>query len=397
VLYLIGIKDFGIDRTVMRQASAEFFFMAALTGRYTNSTETRFEADLALLRDVADGDAFLGKLREICSTTLTDDFWKITLPEGLATSAARSPSLFAYNASLVKLDADALYSRIKIASLVDPAVRGPKAALERHHLFPRGYLEAQGIRDVRKINQIANFAPVEWPENIRIGKQSPAEYVPPLDAALSGPERNDQYFWHALPPLWWELDYDTFLMRRRERMAQMIHRAWQMLRGTRDETRVLPVDLAELIRGGETASVEFKSTLRVNLHTGQSDDRIQVSALKTIVGFLNSASGGRLLIGVTDDGDVLGVDADGFPDEDKMGQHLENLIRDRIGPVFQPYIHPGFDDQGEGRVLSILCDPGPRPAFLKDGALQRFFVRGGNTTTELQGPDITEYVRQRFR
>ena len=114
---------------------------------------------------------------------------------------------FAYNASLIKLDACALYSPVKIASLVDPAVKGTKVALERHHLFPRAHLEETGIRELKKINQIANFAPVEWPENIRIGKKQPSAYVPPLDAAISAEKRTELYFWHALPHLWWEMPY----------------------------------------------------------------------------------------------------------------------------------------------------------------------------------------------
>ena len=144
VLYLVGIVDYAIDKQSMRQAVAEYFFMAALTGRYTNSPETRFEADLALVRDLPDKKAYLGKLRDICATTLTPDYWSITLPSQLATSASKSPSLFAYNASLIKLDADALYSPVKIASLVDPAVKGTKVAFERHHLFPRAHLEDNG-------------------------------------------------------------------------------------------------------------------------------------------------------------------------------------------------------------------------------------------------------------
>jgi hypothetical protein len=96
VLYLIGCRDYGVARADMRQAIAEFFFMAALTGRYTNSPETRFESDLALVRELPRGSDFLAKLREICSTTLTGDYWSITLPSQLATSASRSPSLFAY-------------------------------------------------------------------------------------------------------------------------------------------------------------------------------------------------------------------------------------------------------------------------------------------------------------
>ena len=147
VLYLIGICDFGIDKSAMRQAVAEFFFMAALTARYTSSPETRFESDLAQIRGIKTGEDYLGRLREMAGTVLTKDYWEITLPSALATSAARSPSLFAYQAALIKLDALALYGPIKIASLVDPAVSGTKSALEQHHLFPRGYLKTLDVTE----------------------------------------------------------------------------------------------------------------------------------------------------------------------------------------------------------------------------------------------------------
>lgn len=395
VLYLLGVCDYGLDRGEVRQAIAEFYFMAALTGRYTNSPETRFEADLSALRDLPSGASYLGKLREITATTLTSDYWSITLPNQLATSAARSPSLFAYQAALIKLDANALFSPAKIASMVDPAIKGSKAALEQHHLFPRGYLESIGVTDLKQVNQIANFAPVEWPDNIKIGKQNPADYVAPLDAKLSAVDRERMYGHHALPHLWWELPYDQFLVQRRVRMAAVVQKAWHALTGVTEDRDAAPVSIADLIKGGETDAVEFKSTLRVNLHTGQPDDKIQVSALKTIAGFLN-AKGGTLLIGVNDDGEALGLEADKFPNEDKMGLHLVNLIKDRIGEVFLPYVHAHFEDQNDQRVVLIRCERGPKPAFVKDGALQRFFVRGGNATAELSGTSVTDYVKQRF-
>ncbi|GMN02805.1 DUF262 domain-containing protein [Erythrobacter sp. MTPC3] len=396
VLYLIGIRDYGIDRTRMRQVIAEFYFMSAMTGRYTSSPETRFEADLAQVRDLGSGEAFIAKLREMCDTTLTNDYWEITLPSQLATSASRSPTLFAYQASLIMLDAPALFSPLKLAAMIDPAIKGSKASLEQHHLFPRAYLEGQGVTDLKQINQIANFAPVEWPENIKIGKQPPAEYVPALDAQMTASERERVYGLHALPHLWWELPYDQFLVERRLRMAQVVRRAWEQLRGDAAIEAVAPPSVAELIAGGETGAVEFKSTLRINLHTGQPDEKMHLSALKTIAGFLN-AKGGTLLIGVADDGEVLGIGADGFPNEDKMGLHLVNLIKDRIGEVFLPYVHPHFEDQEGERVLMIRCEPGPKAAFLKDGKEQRFFVRGGNATTELSGAGITEYINHRFK
>jgi hypothetical protein len=396
ILYLIGATEYGIDRTRIRQAIAEFFFMTALTGRYTSSPETRFEADLGLIRDLADGDAFLGKLRELSATRLTSDYWTITLPSQLATSAARSPSLFAYQAALIKLDANALYSPVKITALLDPAVNGIKAALEQHHLFPRGYLEDQKITDLKQINQIANFAPVEWPDNIRIGKKAPSEYVPALDHKLTAGQRDEMYGWHALPHLWWELPYEDFLSQRRVRMAGVIRQAWELLTIGAPPSPELPsITINDLIIGGETDAVEFKSTLRTNLHTGQIDEKIYLSALKTIAAFLN-AKGGNLLIGVADDGEVLGLDADAFPNEDKMGLHLVNLIKDRIGEVFLPYVHPHFEDLEGQRVLAVRCERGPKVAFVKDGNLQRFYVRGGNATVELTGSAVTDYAKKRF-
>ena len=395
VIYLIGVCDYKIAKDEMRQAIAEFFFMTALTGRYTSSPETRFESDLGLVKDQPDGKAFLDRLRELCARTLTSDYWSITLPNQLATSASRSPSLFAYQAALIKLGATALFSPLKIAEMVDPAVRGPRAAFEQHHLFPKAYLQELDVTDFKQVNQIANFAPVEWPENLKIGKKPPAEYVPPLDAALPAKQREEVYFWHALPPLWWELPYDQFLIERRSRMARVIHTAWQRLTGTEPEDQG-GLSVADLISSGEGDEIEFKSTLRINLHTAQIDDKIQVSALKTIAGFLN-AKGGTLLVGVADSGEVLGLAADGFPNEDKMGLHLVNLVRERIGEVFLPYVHQHFEDMEGVRVLAVRCEKGPKPAYVKDGPLQRFFVRGGNATAELSGPSVIEYVKQRFK
>jgi hypothetical protein len=395
VLYLIGLSDFGIHRDAMRQAIAEFYFMASMTGRYTSSPETRFDSDLARLRDLRSADDFLSSLRNLMYTTLTDDFWSISLPSLLATSASQSPTLFAYNASLMRLDAVALYSPFKIAALVDPAIQGSRAVLERHHLFPRAYLEETGLTDLRQINQIANFAAIEWPQNLKIGKQSPRDYVPSLDAALSAPQREQMYFWHALPPLWWEMDYDSFLIERRARMAQVIRKAWEDLSGKAVASTPAAVDVAALIAAGEGDEIEFKSTLRTNLHTGQVDEKMHFAVLKTIAGFLNS-KGGTLLVGVADSGEVLGLDADKFPSEDKLGLHLVNLLKDRMGEVFLPYVHYRFEDQDGKRTLLVRCEKGPKPAFVKDGGAQRFFVRGGASSQELQGASITEYVKQRF-
>jgi predicted HTH transcriptional regulator len=178
-------------------------------------------------------------------------------------------------------------------------------------------------------------------------------------------------------------------------MANVVRAAWVKLRGGSQPAQELPT-IAELIAGGESEGVKFKSTLRTNLHTGQPDDKMQVAVLKTIAAFLNTG-GGTLLIGIADDGSLVGLSSDGFANEDKMSLHLVSLIRDRLGDVFLPYVHPDFEQHESGRILSVRCERGPKAAFVKDGATQRFYVRGANATIELSGQSVLEYSSQRFK
>ena len=392
VIYLVGVEEVGVELSTMRQGISEFFFMASMTSRYGLSGETRVEADLSALGPSTGPADFLARLRRLSDLKLTEDFWKITLPEGLATSGAKTPSRMAYQAALVVLDAQVLFSPIKVTSALDPAITGTKSTVEEHHLFPRAYLATLGVTERKQVNQIANFALLEWPDNVKVGGAAPSIYAPTFEASMSRTDR----FHHALPLGWWDMPYETFLNERRRMMADVVHAAWKKLRGGETETEAAPPTAAELILNGETEGVEFKATLRTNLHTGQVDDKMQLSVLKTLAAFLN-AGGGTLLVGVADDGIVIGLSADGFANEDKMSLHLVNLIRDRMGELFLPYIHPKFVEHDEKRVLSIRCERGPKPAFVKDGSAQRFFVRGANATAELTGQSSHDYISHRFK
>jgi len=229
-LYLIGQKYFKIDRFSLRNLMACWFFMQALTGRYTSSPETAMEADLARLREVSDGQGFINLLGRVIADTLTEDFWSITLPNDLATSTAHSPSLFAYYASLNLLDARVLFSPMKVSELMDPAAKGYRAPLERHHLFPKAYLAKQGISQTRETNQIANYALVEWPDNQDILDDPPADYVPAYEARFNEDELKKMHYWHALPEDWQNMDYQHFLESRRKLMAKVIRDGFEVLR-----------------------------------------------------------------------------------------------------------------------------------------------------------------------
>jgi hypothetical protein len=102
--------------------------------------------------------------------------------------------------------------------------------VERHHLFPRSYLQRIGIHEKRLINQMANYALVEWSDNIAISDRPPRDYVPELEKRFAPDELQQMYEWHALPGRWYELEYATFLEERRKRIAQVIRRGFMKLK-----------------------------------------------------------------------------------------------------------------------------------------------------------------------
>lgn len=155
-----------------------------------------------------------------------------------------------------------------------------------------------------------------------------------------------------------------------------------------------------LIEGGESFELEFKSTIRMNLKTGEKDKRMEKAVLKTLVAFLNG-DGGTLLVGVQDDGEILGVDIEGFDNCDKMNLHIINLISSQIGDEFLPFIRFreidfGKKESGADRmVVRFDCRPTSTPAFYKEGKQEIFFVRSGPSSVELTGSDLIKYVDNR--
>ena len=393
LLYLIGRTELRVSERELRSAIASWFFMASLTGRYTSSSESAMESDLALLRDCEGPQEFLHQLSRAEAIALTSDFWDVTLPNELATSAARSPSLAAFNASLVVQDAPVLFSATSVRDWWDPATTSPKS-IERHHLFPRAFLAKSGSSN-RRINQIANYAYVEWQDNVAIADKAPADYVPKIVATFSDEELSRMYRLNAIPLHWEQMPYDEFLKTRRVLMAQAIRDGYQLLKSGPVVDEPTTFDLTPTVAAGEADRVEFKATLRTNLHTGDKDARMENAVIKTIAGFLNT-HGGTLIIGVADNGDPVGIDADGFANEDRMSLHLTNLVNARIGEAAWSAIHANFDDHDGTRVLVVRCEKARQPAYVTEGHQKTFYIRTGAATAALPTDGIVEYVKGRF-
>ena len=152
--------------------------------------------------------------------------------------------------------------------------------------------------------------------------------------------------------------------------------------------------LKTLIQAGESDQVEFKSTIRANLKTGKPDKAIEIAWLKTIVAFLNSV-GGALLIGVADDGRIVGVEPDEFENHDKIGQHLKNLINQHIGPEFSSNLKCEVQSVREKTVVMITCEQAHSPAFLTMGKNEDFYVRSGPSSVKLSMSQVIKYLEHR--
>lgn len=237
-LWLIGRENFDVPLDRLREVMARWFFMSAITARYSGSFESQMEKDLALMKGVSNANDFCRTMDQIVTDTLTPDFWTISLPNELGTSASKSPALLSYIAALNILDADPLLSTGKVRSWLDPAITAKKG-IERHHLFPKAYLRKHlGITDNRAINQIANMALVEWSDNIKISDESPSVYWPKQvadksrTAGLTEERLQRQARWHALPRDWQEMEYEEFLSNRRKLMADVVREAFRLLADT---------------------------------------------------------------------------------------------------------------------------------------------------------------------
>lgn len=232
-LWLIGRNEYEVPVDELREVMARWFFMAQITGRYTGSSESRIQEDLSRLdslesRKPAD---FVSTLNQQIDAAVPPDWWAVTFPENLETSSAISPAFLAYIAALNLLDADVLLATSRVKEWINPN-RRPVKGIERHHLFPKDYLKSViGLRVNRKINQIANFALVEWSDNITISNKPPTEYWPQevADKNIEDKRLARQLKWHALPDDWIHMDYDEFLIARRHLMAAVTHDGFKLL------------------------------------------------------------------------------------------------------------------------------------------------------------------------
>lgn len=153
--------------------------------------------------------------------------------------------------------------------------------------------------------------------------------------------------------------------------------------------------IGEMLKSGEHDKLEFKTSLRWDAKRNQINKDLEKAVMKTVAAFLNS-DGGYLLIGVDDEGYLVGLETDFAslpkPNTDGFENHFNNLFNAMIGPEFRRLVKLKFDNIGGKTVCLVDIESGYKPAYLKTGDSEDFYIRTGNATTSLKMSEVATYV-----
>lgn len=229
VLYLIGKIEYKVPTSELRKVLCKWIYMSTVTVFYTGSTESEVEKQMADLRSVKSAEEFVKYLEKIISLRFTDDYFEYTLPSSMESSYSRNPSWNAYLAAINVLGTPMLFSTMPASKYMMPGSSGTKNSIDRHHIFPKHYLEKLGITEDRERNQIANFTYLDYQTNIDIGDRAPIDYVSQYRNKIGEEQYKRTCQQNALPEDFEKMDYATFIKERRILMSQMIKQGYKKL------------------------------------------------------------------------------------------------------------------------------------------------------------------------
>ena len=283
---------------------------------------------------------------------------------------------------------------------------GEKYQLENDHIFPSAILKKHGYsRDNRIKYQMAqeltNRAILTQTANRKKSDNSAEQYLSNIKEMSPGALQKQ-----CIPEeenLWKLENFEEFLAERRSILASEFNTFLDGL-ASEDNNSYGELTTEELIQQGESEELEFKQSLRWGSTDKAEIKKAQSIIMKTIAGFANS-DGGTLLIGVTDSGEVVGLESDYESlngDKDEFELHVGNLIDASFGKVFRannikikfPVIH-------EFEICQIDIKSNKTAVVLdsknKNGqTVEKFYLRSGNQTTELSMAEASEYIESQF-
>ncbi|MAN29504.1 MULTISPECIES: AlbA family DNA-binding domain-containing protein [Mesonia] len=162
------------------------------------------------------------------------------------------------------------------------------------------------------------------------------------------------------------------------------------------QQRLLVRDIEELIQAGENERVEFKSSIRYDYYRKTTNRDLEVIIAKTITGFMN-AKGGKLIIGVDDDGNVLGLEKDyktlKHKNRDGYEREVFRIISTQLSHEACFSNHISFYSINEKDVCVVNIEPSNEPVYVNDEGNTTFYVRTGNATYPLSVKETVDYLK----
>src|SRR3989338_113644 len=154
----------------------------------------------------------------------------------------------------------------------------------------------------------------------------------------------------------------------------------------------------EIIKTGEHEKLEFKTSLRWDIKRNTINKDLERAVMKTVAAFLNS-DGGQLLVGVDDNGESVGLENDIATlvrqDTDGFENHFNNIFNSMIGAEFRRFVKLTFESI-DGKVVCLAnVGSSHKPAYLKTGDGENFYIRTGNVSTPLKMSEVATRSEER--
>lgn len=370
-----------------RKYLEELFWRSSLSLRYSSATESKLAADIKKVDLILAGQRpaypefklFINSaedLREMDFSTGNAICKSI-----LCILAYHEPKDFDTNGKVL-LD----NSYLKIAS-----------SKNYHHFFPRAFVRKRcSDAEIPYTNSIVNITLVSAKlDKKRIGAKAPSVYL--ADFADENSELK-----HALSSHLIELDdvsvvqddFTAFLKHRSEVLyAEILKR----IEPSEAPARIDPVH--ETILEGEGQLVEFKSTLRYDMRTGEVNKKLEHLVAKTVAAFMNS-DGGSLFIGVDDHGNAIGLELDcgtlSKKDRDGFQLHIANIFDKYLGKdvlKLWKLNWPTYDDK---QICHVEVARANKPVYVISEGKEEFFVRKEGSSQPLSRAEEHEWNKGRF-
>jgi hypothetical protein len=157
------------------------------------------------------------------------------------------------------------------------------------------------------------------------------------------------------------------------------------------------IPIADLIENGESDAVEFKSSLAWDYKRQQPSKELKIVLARTVSSFMNS-NGGMLLVGVGDDGTVLGLEKDLklYNSHDEFERTFTNAVNTYLGKLYGAYVNMKFHEIGDKEIAVVIVKKSPHPVYVTCDGKEAFCIRSGNACQQLELSEANLYIKDHW-